>query len=47
MVIQMQKLLYPLADQLEVSKGTVTAAATLPVIGAVWLMLRRIKRHVE
>ena len=40
-------LLYPLADQLEVSKGTVTAAATLPVIGAVWLMLRRIKRHVE
>ena len=40
-------LLYPLAAHFEISKGVLTAAATLPVIGAVWLMLRRIKRHVE
>jgi uncharacterized membrane-anchored protein len=40
-------LLYPLAAHLDISKGMMTAAVTLPVIGAVWLMLHRIKRHVE
>ncbi|ASM72711.1 MULTISPECIES: DUF3422 family protein [Roseobacteraceae] len=40
-------LLYPLAEHLGVSKGMMTAAVTLPVIGLVWLMLHRIKRHVE
>ncbi|MGC1505134.1 MAG: DUF3422 domain-containing protein [Sulfitobacter sp.] len=38
-------LLYPLAGAFGVSKGTLLALATLPVVGGVWLMVRRLKRH--
>jgi uncharacterized membrane-anchored protein len=40
-------LLYPLADMLGISKGAVTAAATIPVVLLVWLAIRRIRRVVE
>ena len=39
-------LLYPLTD-LGVSKGMLTALVTLPVVGAVWWMIRRIREHLE
>jgi len=37
-------LLYPLTEVMGVSKGMLTAAITLPVVGLVWLMVRRIRR---
>ncbi|MEQ8290943.1 MAG: DUF3422 domain-containing protein [Roseovarius sp.] len=37
-------LLYPLTGVLGVSKGLITAAVTLPVVAAVWLLVRRIRR---
>ncbi|MFK7838122.1 MAG: DUF3422 family protein [Sulfitobacter sp.] len=40
-------LLYPAADALGISKGVLTAAITLPVVGAVWLMVRRLRRHLD
>ncbi|MBC7178851.1 MAG: DUF3422 domain-containing protein, partial [Roseovarius sp.] len=40
-------LLYPLADALGVSKGSVTAAATLPVIALVWWMVQRIRKKLH
>lgn len=40
-------LLYPAADWLGVSKGVLTALITLPVVGAVWLMVRRLKKHLD
>ena len=40
-------LLYPLTTALDISKGTLTAAVTLPVIGLVWLMVQRIKKSLH
>ena len=40
-------LLYPLAELLGLSKGMMTALVTLPVVGIVWLMIRRIRHHAE
>jgi uncharacterized membrane-anchored protein len=40
-------LLYPLTDLFGISKGMLTALTTLPVVGIVWLMIRRIRHHVE
>ncbi|WP_101067907.1 DUF3422 family protein [Roseovarius salinarum] len=40
-------LLYPLAPTFGVSKGMVTAAVTLPVVAAVWWLIRRIRRSME
>lgn len=40
-------LLYPAADWVGVSKGVLTALITLPVVGAVWLMVRRLKKHLD
>lgn len=40
-------LLYPLGDMLGISKGMLTALVTLPVVGVVFLMIRRIRHHVE
>ncbi|NNE53623.1 MAG: DUF3422 domain-containing protein [Sulfitobacter sp.] len=39
-------LLYPVAEAFEVSKGLLTAVVTLPVVGAVWWMVRRLRRHL-
>lgn len=39
-------LLYPVAEVAEVSKGLLTALVTLPVVGAVWLMVRRLRKHL-
>lgn len=38
---------YPLAGLLGLSKGYLTAALTLPVVGAVWWMLRRIQKKMH
>jgi uncharacterized membrane-anchored protein len=38
---------YPLTGALGISKGELTAALTLPVVGAVWWMLRRIQRKMH
>ncbi|MEZ5674874.1 Uncharacterized membrane-anchored protein [Thalassovita litoralis] len=38
---------YPLAKALSLSKGDLTAVLTLPVVGAVWWMLRRIQRKMH
>ena len=40
-------LLYPLTDMLDVSKGMVTAAVTLPVVGLVWWMVQRIRNKIH
>ncbi len=40
-------LLYPAAEALDVSKGVLTAAITLPVVGAVWWMVRRLRKHLD
>ncbi|MFT6025129.1 MAG: putative membrane-anchored protein [Ascidiaceihabitans sp.] len=37
--------LYPLTDITGLSKGTITALATVPVIALVWIVLRRIQRR--
>ena len=39
-------LLYPLAGALEISKGTLTALITLPVVAIVWWLIRRIRARV-
>ena len=39
-------LLYPLAGRLGLEKGVLTAAITLPVVGLVWLMLRRLRNRI-
>jgi uncharacterized membrane-anchored protein len=39
-------LLYPASELLGISKGTLIAMITLPVVGAVWLMVRRLKKHL-
>ena len=40
-------LLYPVADLLGITKGAVTAVATIPVVLLVWFAVRRIRRVVE
>lgn len=40
-------LLYPLSQALGVSKGTMTAFIALPVIAAVWWMVRRIRARLD
>ena len=40
-------LLYPLAEFLDVSKGMITAAITLPVLLLVWWMIRRIHKRMH
>ncbi len=40
-------LMYPLAGAIGLSKGMMTALLVLPVVGAVWWMIRRIKHKVE
>ncbi|MBE1284888.1 MAG: DUF3422 family protein [Rhodobacteraceae bacterium] len=40
-------LLYPLATALSVSKGMLTAMITLPVVGLVWLAVRRIRKKLH
>jgi uncharacterized membrane-anchored protein len=40
-------LLYPVAEMAGIGKGVLLAAVTLPVMGAVWWMVRRLRRHME
>ena len=40
-------LAYPLTDVLGISKGMLTAVLTLPVVGLVWLAVRRIRHSIE
>jgi uncharacterized membrane-anchored protein len=40
-------LLYPLAENSGASKGALTAAITLPVVGFVWWAIRRLRAKVE
>ncbi len=40
-------LLYPLSEAIGMSKGMLTALATLPVVAAVWWMVRRLRQAVE
>ncbi|WP_353471974.1 DUF3422 domain-containing protein [Salipiger sp. H15] len=40
-------LLYPLADAVGISKGTLTAMAVLPVVVLVWFGIRRIRHSVH
>jgi len=39
-------LAYPLTEPTGLSKGQITALLVLPVVGVVWLVVRRIKKHV-
>ena len=39
--------LYPLAETTDVSKGTLTALVTLPVVAFVWWAIRRLRAKVE
>ncbi|THH39016.1 DUF3422 domain-containing protein [Aliishimia ponticola] len=40
-------LMYPLQDATGLSKGMLTAIITLPVVGVVWLMIRRLTRKLH
>ena len=40
-------LLYPLTEATGVSKGMLTALATIPVVLVVWALVRRIRKAVE
>ncbi|TNF65118.1 MAG: DUF3422 domain-containing protein [Rhodobacteraceae bacterium] len=40
-------LLYPLAEATGLSKGLLSALITLPVVAAVWLGVRRLRRKIE
>ncbi len=40
-------VLYPVAEWLGLSKGTLTALVALPVVAVVWLMIRRIHKSME
>ncbi|MGX9353743.1 DUF3422 family protein [Roseobacteraceae bacterium S113] len=40
-------LLYPVADAVGISRGLLVAGVTIPVVGAVWLAIRRIRHLVE
>ncbi len=39
-------LAYPLSEPTGLSKGQITALLVLPVVAVVWLMVRRIRKHV-
>lgn len=40
-------VLYPLTEATGLSKGMLTALVTLPVVGLVWWMIRRLRRGIE
>jgi uncharacterized membrane-anchored protein len=40
-------LFYPLAEAMAFSKGALLASVTLPVVTAVWFMVRRLRKHME
>ena len=40
-------LLAPIAKSFGIDKTTTTAALVIPVVGVVWLALRRMRRHWE
>ncbi len=40
-------LLYPVAEMVGVSKGVLLAVVTLPVVAAVWMMVRRLRKHLD
>ena len=40
-------VIYPLADMFQVTKGMLTAAITVPVVLAVWYLVRRIRANME
>ncbi|MEM6340240.1 MAG: DUF3422 domain-containing protein [Pseudomonadota bacterium] len=40
-------LLYPVADAAGMSRGWLMAAVTLPIVGLVWWMVRRIRKGIE
>jgi uncharacterized membrane-anchored protein len=40
-------LAYPLAEIVGMTKGALTALITLPVVGAVWYLVHRIRRSME
>jgi len=40
-------ILAPLSEPLGISKTTLTAAAVIPVIGLVWFVINRLRRHIE
>ena len=40
-------LLYPLADEIGSTANVLTAVVTLPVVLLVWLLVRRLRRHLE
>lgn len=40
-------LLYPVANAVGMSKGMLLALVTIPVITAVWWMVRRLRKHME
>jgi uncharacterized membrane-anchored protein len=40
-------ILYPVAGLIHMSKGTLTALVVIPVVIAVWLMIRKIRHHAE
>ncbi len=40
-------LLYPMAGPLGISRGWMMAALTLPIVGLVWLAVRRIRRRIH
>lgn len=39
--------LYPLTKALDISKGTLTAVVTVPVIGLVWWLVQRVKKSLH
>ena len=40
-------LLYPLAGRFGIDKGVLLALVTVPVVLAVWLMVRRLRKHLD
>ena len=40
-------VLYPLAELTGLSKGALTAIVTLPVVLLVWVLIRRLRRHIS
>jgi uncharacterized membrane-anchored protein len=40
-------LAYPLAELVGMTKGALTALITLPVVGAVWYLVHRVRRSME
>lgn len=40
-------LIYPLSEPLGMSKGLLTAIVTVPIVGAVWWALKRIRNRIE